>query len=320
MPSEKNARLSNLAQRMQQDLADTAPTRSTSAMEHYQPIRVGENKPLPEIRKGEHRRVHWKRWVLLAALLLYFFAPLRTNVLILGTDDSETRGALGRTDTIILSTITPYYTGLLGIPRDLWVTVPGVGPQRINTAYFFAEAANEGSGPRAAMDTVRQTFGVTVHNYLLIHMAGLAKVVDALGGVDITLEKPMAGYPPGTYHLGGSEALAFVRERYSSDDFSRMKQGQILAAAALKKAVFSPSDWPKLPQAALAAFSTVETDVPVWLYPRLGLALLRTAIFGMDGRTIDREMVVPFRTDQGAQVLAPNWDLINPVLRDMFGQ
>src|SRR5262249_15277626 len=63
-------------------LADTARSRAAQDMEHYQPIRIGENKPLPDIRKGEHRRLHWKRWVLLGALLAYFFAPLRTNILI----------------------------------------------------------------------------------------------------------------------------------------------------------------------------------------------------------------------------------------------
>lgn len=319
MPNAGNIPLSHLSRQTEKDMADTSPTRSAGAMEHYQPIHVGEAKPLPDIHKGEHRRLHWKRWVLLVAVLAYFFAPLRTNILVLGTDDSQERGALGRTDTIILSTITPYYTGLLGIPRDLWVDVPGVGEQRINTAYFFAEAQEGGSGPRAAMDTVRQNFGLPVSSYMLLHMAGLAGVVDALGGVDISLEQPMAGYAPGTYHMDGTEALAFVRERYSSDDFSRMRQGQSLIMAALKKAL-NPSAWKYVPAAALAAAQTVDTDIPIWLYPRLGLALLRTAVFGVDGRTINREMVVPFQTDEGAQVLAPNWDAINPVLMEMFGQ
>src|SRR5512140_1513587 len=72
---------------------------------------------------------------LLLGVLLYFFAPLRTNILLLGTDDSPQRGALGRTDTIILTTVSPLvpYIGMLSIPRDLWVRVPNVGEQRINT-------------------------------------------------------------------------------------------------------------------------------------------------------------------------------------------
>jgi LCP family protein required for cell wall assembly len=323
MKKDNNGSLSNLMGDPAGQMADTAPSRpaqpAEQAMDEYQPIRVGGTKPLPEIRRGEHRRVRWGRWVLLVAVLLYFFAPLHTNILILGADDSPTRGGLGRSDTLILSTITPYYTGLLGIPRDLWVTVPGVGEQRINTAYFFAEAQAPGSGPEAAMETVRQNFGVSVHNYLVLHMGGLVEIVDALGGLDVTIDKPLAGYSPGTYHLDGTQALAFVRERYSSDDFSRMRQGQILMTAGLRKAL-NPASLQYLPGTLLATSRAIDTNVPLWLYPRLGLALVRTALFGMDGRTITREMVVPFQTNEGAQVLAPNWEAINPLLKEMFGQ
>jgi len=129
----------------------------------------------------------------------------------------------------------------------------------------------------------------------------------------------MAGYPPGTYHLDGTQALAFIRERYSSDDFSRMKQGQVLIAAGLRKGL-KPGNWKYLPGTLIAVSQAVDTNLPIWLYPRLGLALARAAIFGMDGRTITREMVVPFQTDQGAQVLAPNWDAINPLLAEVFGR
>jgi LCP family protein required for cell wall assembly len=327
MSTDSNQQLGNL----KDEMADTAPSRlgqppgappaqpSEQSMEEYQPIHVGAGRQIPDIRKGEHRRVRRGRWAILAVLLLYFFAPLRTNILILGADDSATRGPVGRSDTLILSSVSPYYTGLLGIPRDLWVSVPGVGEQRINTAYFFAEAQQRGSGARAAMDTVRQDFGVAVHNYVVLHMGGLAEIVDALGGVDVSLDKPMAGYPPGTYHLDGTQALAFIRERYTSDDFSRMKQGQVLIAAGLKKGL-NPANWQYLPATLIATSQAVDTNIPIWLYPRLGLALVRTAIFGMDGRTITREMVFPFQTDQGAQVLAPNWEAINPVLKEMFGQ
>lgn len=315
--------LINIAGDPSPEMAETAPSRPpqppAQPMDEYQPIRVGAAKPLPDIRRGEHRRRRWGRWLILAGVLLYFFAPLRTNILILGADDSPTRGSVGRSDTLILSTITPYYTGLLGIPRDLWVTIPGVGEQRINTAYFFAEAQEQGSGAEAAMDTVRENFGVPVHNSLVVHMGGLAEVVDALGGVDVTIDKPLASYPPGTYHLDGTQALAFARERYSADDFSRMRQGQILISAGLKKAL-NPANWPYLPGTLLAASRAVDTDVPPWLFPRLGLALVRTAVFGMDGRTITREMVLPFQTGEGAQVLRPNWEAINPVLKEMFGQ
>jgi LCP family protein required for cell wall assembly len=254
-------------------------------------------------------------------LLLYFFAPLRTNILLLGTDDSPERGAVGRTDTIILTTVVPLkpYIGMLSIPRDLWVNVPGVGEQRINTAYFFAEASTPGSGPRAALQTIHENFGVPVRYYAVVHMLGLISVIDALGGVDIAVESPIGGYPAGTHHLSGEQALIFVRERSSSDDFSRMVRTQILLTAVLKK-VTQPSSWSSLPQFVYSLTQVVETNIPIWQWPRLLFALIRAFIFGIDAQTITREMVSPFQTSEGAQVLAPNWEAIQPLLAQMFGR
>jgi len=281
-------------------------------MDRYQAVR-----PVPV----RHKR-SW-RWplILLALILLYFVAPLRTNILLLGTDDSPERGSVGRTDTIILATVVPLkpYVGMLSIPRDLWVSVPNVGEQRINTAYFFAEANQPGSGPGAALQTIRNNFGISVHYYAIIHMLGLSSVVDTLDGVDINLTSPIGGFPAGTHHLNGEEALSFVRERSSSDDFSRMLRTQILLAAVLRNIV-QPSNWLSLPRFIVSLSQVVSTNIPFWQWPRLLFALLRAFLFGLDSQTITREMVTPFQTSQGAQVLAPNWEAINPLLKKMFGQ
>jgi hypothetical protein len=64
----------------------------------------------------------------------------------------------------------------------------------------------------------------------------------------------------------------------------------------------------------------LDTNLPVFLWPRLGLAVLRAGPDGIDSRTINREMVYPWTTNEGANVLLPNWDAINPVLLEMFGE
>ena len=293
-------------------LEKTQPTRRLDQMQRVQ--------PLPARRRSRLRGCCSWPLLLLVVVLLYLFAPLRTNVLLLGTDDSPERGAVGRTDTIILATVVPLkpYVGLLSIPRDLWVNVPGVGEQRINTAYFFAEANAPGSGAAAALQTIHQNFGVPVRYYAIVHMVGLTSIVDALGGVDVQLSSPIGGYPAGTYHLSGDEALSFVRERSSSDDFSRMVRAQILMSAIIQKAV-RPLSWGSLPQFVVALTRVIDTNIPIWQWPRLLFALLRAFIFGIDSQTITREMVVPFQTSQGAQVLAPNWEAIQPLLKRMFG-
>jgi LCP family protein required for cell wall assembly len=246
---------------------------------------------------------------------------LRTNLLILGTDASPERGTLGRTDTIILTTVVPFkpYIGLLSIPRDLWVQVPGVGEQRINTAYFYAESAQAGTGGRAAAQTVRENFGVPVRYYVVIHMGGLVSLVDALGGVDVQLDRPTGGLPAGTHHLDGAAALAFVRNRSIGDDFGRMQGTQAMISALTRRAL-QPSAWAGLPQFAVALTQTVQTDIPLWQAPRLFFALVRAPLFGFDSRTVTRDMVTPFTTSQGAQVVLPNWDAIRPVLQEMFGR
>jgi LCP family protein required for cell wall assembly len=286
-------------------------TRPSRHMDRFQPMPV-----LPS------RRRKIRRWplTLLALILFYFFAPLRTNILLLGTDDSPERGSLGRTDTIILLTIVPFkpYVGMLSIPRDLWVKVPGVGEQRINTAYFFAEANREGSGPGAAIQTIRENFGVPVRYYAVIHMLGLTSVVDSIGGVDVDLKSPTGGLSAGVHHLNGEDALAFARERYSSDDFSRMQRAQILLTAIFGKALH-PAHWISLPRFIFSFTQVVDTNIPFWQLPRLLFAVMRAFLFGIDSQTITPEMVSPFQTSQGAQVLAPNWDAIHPLLLRMFG-
>jgi polyisoprenyl-teichoic acid--peptidoglycan teichoic acid transferase len=294
-------------------LEDTQPT---DRMSRFQAVRA-----IPVQKRG-------RRWGCCLIFLLpflviavYFFAPLRTNILLLGTDDSLERGSVGRTDTIILATVVPLqpYVGMLSIPRDLWVQIPNVGEQRINTAYFFAEANQPGAGAEAALETIRRNFDVPVRYYAALRMSELVFMVDALGGVDIQLPSPLGGLPAGTHHLTGEQALAFARDRSTSDDFGRMAGTQILLTAVMKKAI-QPASWDNLPQFIPAVLQAVETNIPLWQLPRLSLAMSRAFITGVESRTITREMVTPFQTSQGAQVLAPNWEAIRPLLKEMFGR
>jgi polyisoprenyl-teichoic acid--peptidoglycan teichoic acid transferase len=252
---------------------------------------------------------------------VYLLAPTRTNILLLGVDYAPGKSSVSRSDTIILTTIIPLkpYVGMLSIPRDLWVNIPGVGENRINTAHFFAESQQSGSGPYATMQTIKDNFGVDVKYYVRIRFEGFKDVVDALGGIDVNLPEPMAGYPAGRHHLTGNKALAFARNRTGTDDFFRMEHGQLLLKSIFTQMLNPLKLW-RLPGVLKAAAQVTDTNLPVWQWPRLGFAVLRAGPDGIDNRTIRREMVNPFTTSAGANVLLPNWDLINPVLLEMFGQ
>jgi LCP family protein required for cell wall assembly len=284
---------------------------------------LADTRPTPVLRPKRRRRSTAVFFgLLLGALLgLYLFLLPRSNILVLGIDRAPDGTALGRTDTIILTTVVPLkpQVAALSIPRDLWVTVPGYGENRINTAHFFGENAESGTGPELAMQTVEMNFGVDVDHYVRVQFEGFQSFIDALGGIEIELEEPLGGYPAGTHLLNGEEALAFVRDRAGTDDFFRMRQGQIFLKSLLSK-VSKPQSWGKLPKALVRLGEVIDTNVPLWKIPSLGVALLRAGSGGVEFRTIDRSMVQGFTTASGAQVLGPNWSLINPLLLEIFEQ
>lgn len=260
--------------------------------------------------------------MLLALVLLvaaYFLAPLRTNVLILGIDPRDDSD-LGRTDINIMLTVIPLkpYVGMLSIPRDLWLPIPGHGENRINTAHFFAEIDNPGSGPATTAQVIHDNFGVTLPYYVRVRFDGFKGLINAMGGVTVDLPTDMNGLEAGEHHLDGDEALAFVRNRTGSDDFFRMQHTQLLMISAAKQMI-NPTFWPRIPDVLTASKAFIDTNLPVWQWPRLGLAVLRAGSKGVDNRTITRDMVTPFITDGGADVLRPNWDQIHPVVKEMFG-
>jgi LCP family protein required for cell wall assembly len=242
-------------------------------------------------------------------------------VLILGIDRAPDSSFTGRSDTIILMQVDPLKPDvrMLSIPRDLWVPIQGVGENRINTAHFFAEASQKGSGPQAAIQTVEANFGVSIPYYARVRFEGFKDVVDAMGGIDINLTKPMGGLPVGRHHLDGAQALAFARDRKGTDDFFRMEQGQFILIQAARQ-LLNPLSWPRYPVIAGTFFSVVDTNLPAWQWPRLAFALLRAGPDGVEHRTLTRDMVSPFTTNEGAMVLAPEWDQINPLVQQMFGR
>jgi hypothetical protein len=126
-------------------------------------------------------------------VLLYTVAPPpRTNILVLGIDARPGEGVVTRTDTVILTTVDPRhnYIGMLSIPRDLYVDVPGYGKQRINAAHILGESAAAGSGPQLAAQTVANNFGVPVHRTVRLNFEAFVAIIDAAGGVTICADPP----------------------------------------------------------------------------------------------------------------------------------
>jgi LCP family protein required for cell wall assembly len=249
-------------------------------------------------------------------LLAYLLAPIASRFVLLGIDRTAGGSQAGRSDTIQVFSVDPLLptVKLLSIPRDLWVTIPEFGENRINTAHFFAEAALPGSGPGHTMRTITQNFSLPLRYYVRLNLNNFPGLIDSMGGITVNLPQAMAGYPAGSYRLNGEQAMAFVRSRSDGDDFFRMSQAQFfIRSFALE--MLNPAVWLRMPEIIPAALAAVDTNLPIWLWPRLGLALARASLTGVDSYAIDRSMVTPFVTSEGAQVLLPNWAAINELVK-----
>jgi LCP family protein required for cell wall assembly len=155
----------------------------------------------------------------------------RITVLLIGLDYRDYIANEGppRSDTMILLTIDPLTKtgGMLSIPRDMWVNIPGFGYGKINMAYFYGAGSNlPGGGPELARKTVAQFIGVDIQYYAQIDFNTFVEFIDLIGGIwiynDENLRLDLVGTGKdkfklnccGMRELNGKKALAYVRCRY----------------------------------------------------------------------------------------------------------
>lgn len=171
----------------------------------------------------------------------------RVSMLVMGLDYRDWAAGEGppRTDTMILFTIDPINrtAGILSIPRDLWVNIPGFDYGRINSAYQLGEAYKVvGGGPQLATDTVEELLGVPIDYYAQIDFGAFVRFIDEIGGVKLNVPEKIKVDPmgdnnskvlkPGVQTLSGELALAYVRARKTEGgDFDRaQRQQQVILA------------------------------------------------------------------------------------------
>ncbi|VDG32590.1 LytR family transcriptional regulator [Lactobacillus sp.] [Lactiplantibacillus mudanjiangensis] len=163
------------------------------------------------------------------------------SILLLGTDTGALgRSYKGRTDTIIIATINPKTktTTLMSLPRDSEVAISGFEqdfPAKLNAAYAYGSAGT-------TIKTVQKWLNVPIDYYALINMGGMKKVVDEVGGVDIT---PIRTFTFGNYHftkgvkthMNGDKALAYARMRHDDPlgDYGRQQRQRQLITAIISE-------------------------------------------------------------------------------------
>lgn len=176
-----------------------------------------------------------------------------TNILLIGSDSRENVEG-SRSDAMILLTIsgktkTIYMTSIL---RDIYVEIPGHEGNRLNAAYAYG-------GPELLMETINQNFDIFVSRYVLVNFEAFANLVDAVGGVTLSLTSEELEYvnaylveynmitkrPEGTDYmdtsregqvqLNGPQALAYSRNRYIGTDFGRTERQRKVLTEVLGK-------------------------------------------------------------------------------------
>lgn len=247
------------------------------------------------------------------------------SILILGSDWRPNAGF--RTDVMLL-TIVNIRTGavsMVSFPRDLYVDIPGVGQQRINTTQQFG-------GFALTQATFQNNFGIKPEYYVMTNFQGFINIIDRLGGIEVetarnltdTCKLPQAvnGYcsvGPGRVYMNGETALWYVRSRYSSSDFDRTRRAQEVILAVFKK-LMSLDALSKAPQLYQEFRSNVETDIPLDL--ALKLAGFAPGLISNPER-INRFAIGPsdvwhYTTDTGAQVLIPIQERVQAILSEAY--
>lgn len=222
-----------------------------------------------------------------------------TTFLLLGIDAGPGIWG-GRTDTMIVVALERG-TGravAIGIPRNL-VEVPLGGDaartpprfrQPLNALYAFARSRPElfpgGSDPGATAlkQAISRLLGIRIDYYALVDLLGFADLIDALGGVDVrvterivdSVTRPAWGEPkptidvhPGrTYHFFGREALAYVRSRKASSDYTRMAR-QRCFLSALARQIDVVSVLRRFNSLSATVERSAHTDIPLSRLPDL---------------------------------------------------
>lgn len=242
-----------------------------------------------------------------------------------------------RTDTVIIAAVRPGsgQVTLVSVPRDLYVYIPTVGMDRVNTAYEYGEMHRyPGGGAALLKDTLLYNLGIRIDHLAIVDFDGFRRIVDTLGGLDVPVfcaytdwrlinpaydpenEDNWALYTvgPGLVHMDGDLALWYARSRKKSSDFDRGRRSQETLRALYARGL-STGAVSKIPQLYNDLSSAVITDLN--LEAILQLSPLAFHLKNADIRSyyIGRDHVSGWMTPGGASVLLPNGPAIQSMLQ-----
>ena len=190
----------------------------------------------------------------------------KATIMIMGVDERE--DDVGRSDTLMVATIDPDLdkAALLSIPRDTRVKIQKYGYDKINAAFAYG-------GEKLTQQTVEDFLGINIDYYIIINTRSFVKIIDALGGIDINVEKRMyyedpwdddggllIDLKPGLQHMDGKTAVTYVRYRDEDGDIGRIERQQKFMKACMEQ-LTSPSILTKLPTVIQEVMDSVKTNL-----------------------------------------------------------
>jgi polyisoprenyl-teichoic acid--peptidoglycan teichoic acid transferase len=257
------------------------------------------------------------------------------NFLLMGSDRRATWSS-HRTDTLVIAIVwhKEGQVSLISIPRDLWVYIPTVGMQRINTAYQSGESGGyPGGGNGLLKDTILHNLGIRIDHIAMVEFDGFSHIVDTLGGIEVPvacaytdwrLKNPSLNpniesnwwlytVGPGQVHMDGDLALWYARSRMRSNDFDRGRRQQEVLRTLFEKALQTDT-FSKIPQLYSDLSSAVHTDLGLADLLRMSPYALKFTNANIRSYYIRPPQVTSWITPGGAAVLLPNEARLNEMM------
>jgi polyisoprenyl-teichoic acid--peptidoglycan teichoic acid transferase len=258
------------------------------------------------------------------------------NVLLLGIDRHGGYKRGGSTDTIVVAAFDRKgdHLGLIGIPRDLYVTLEREEQSvqtRINAVYGMARQRRE-DPLRAVERVIEDTLGLPISHSVAIDLQVFETAIDAVGGIDVDVDCPILdnfldgrveggrralSIEAGPQHLDGVTAAMFVRSRHGRSDFGRARRQQAVLLG-LRRKLLTVDGASELPALFDAVEGSIETHMSRLELLRLARRVLNVEPGHLHGIVLGHAETTGFRTERNWSVLLPNSDVIERTLDGLF--
>ena len=253
-----------------------------------------------------------------------------TTTLLVGIDRRPDAKGAGLADTILLASLddSEQSAGIISIPRDLWVTIPGYGEDRINVIPAVARRTKRNS-LKLFSRVIEDTLGLPVSHGVFVDLSVFERVVDAVGGVEVMVPCPIVDsfhdsrveggrrrleLATGRALLDGPTAAMYVRSRHGRSDFGRARRQQAVLLG-LRDRILSNGGLLRVPEVYAAVEESMFTDLRRYELLDLARRVLSLERGALHGIVLSPPLTIAHATDDGKAVLLPNRDAIAKAIR-----